>query len=157
MRLNHLLTILSIIILFAILPVKSNFTYEENQTENLGSPRVYNIDSYDDNTIVVQIIRVKGSTIAGNNEICLDNGYLSFRTIHSNGSIVPIDISMDELGIQPLKFCDQSLSSIEIYAVKNNFLLVTYMKAMALNDVFTFEDWGMVVDLNGNILRLEKN
>jgi len=119
---------------------------------------------YGDNTMVVQIIRVNDSTLAGNNEICLDNGYLSFRTIYPNGSIIPIDISMDELGIQPLNFCIQkniisnrTYSPIEIYAVKNNFLLVTYMKAMDLNDVFTFEDWGMVVDLNGNILRLEKN
>ena len=63
---------------------------------------------------------------------------------------------MDELGIQPLKFCDQSLSSIEIYAVKNNFLFVTYTKAVDINNVFTFEDWGMVVDLNGKNYRLER-
>ena len=45
------------------------------------------------------------------------------------------------------------LKQLKIYAVSSNFLLVTYTVAADINNVFTYEDWAMVIDLRGNIRR----
>ena len=64
---------------------------------------------------------------------------------------------MDTLDIQPFNFCILQMKGlhnpIQIYAVRRNFLLVTYTVAPDLNNTLTFEDWAMVIDLRGNIRR----
>src|SRR6266498_881159 len=154
-----LLTILSII-LFAILPIKLQtnlFTYNETQTENPNSPRVFRIYKFDDDTIVVQIIRRNSSAPNDDSKTFVDN-YLSLRTIFPDGSVKAIDITLD---IQDLNFYILSVrgfisSPIKIYPVKNHWLLVTYTEAEDLENFFTYNEWAMVIDLNGKIYGLEK-
>src|SRR5687767_6892183 len=145
MKLNHLLTILSIIILLATLPVKSQtnntFTFEEeNPTENPNSPHIYNTFYYEDNTMVLQLYRFNDSTESGG--YCVDS-FLSYRIIYPNGTVIPIDIPMDELDIQYLNFCPVVdpigfIFPLKLYAVKNNFLLLTYAKAENESDYTTY-------------------
>ncbi|GES74950.1 hypothetical protein GLOIN_2v1869233 [Rhizophagus clarus] len=145
MKLKHLLIFLSIII-FATLPVKSNFiTYTERETTEF---EIGNILQYKDNTIVLQILRTIGSS---NGEDCYKT-YISFRVIYSNGTIMPIDLSMEELGIQPLNFCTVGgLNPITLHNIetkKGNFMFITYTEAADVNNPLTYI---MLIDLNGKI------
>ncbi|CAG8701209.1 18282_t:CDS:10, partial [Rhizophagus irregularis] len=78
---------------------KSSIIFEENQPLSAEIPRVFNIDCYDDNTMVVRIVP------------------------------------------NPLRF----------YPVKKNFLLITYAEADDITNPFTYNDWGIVIDLDGVI------
>ncbi|SRR6266540_2777036 len=155
MKLKFIFIILSIV-LFAPLQIRSRktslFTYEETQTENTNPPIVHDIQNYDDGTIVVRLVRKNSSAILTSDDIemCVDN-YLSLRIIHPNGIVTPLDITLD---IQDFNFClllDEE--PLKIYALGNKLLLITYTMATDLKDVFTYNEWGMVIDLDGNIHR----
>ncbi|GES84530.1 hypothetical protein GLOIN_2v1869233 [Rhizophagus clarus] len=145
MKFKHLLIFLSIII-FATLPVKSNFiTYTERETTKF---EIGNILNYKDNTIVLQIVRNSSDVN------CFETN-ISFRVIYSNGTIVPIDLSMEELGIQFFNFCTVGgFNPILLYNIetkKRNFILVTYTEAENVNNPLTYVDYIMLIDLSGKI------
>ncbi|GES92184.1 hypothetical protein GLOIN_2v1869233 [Rhizophagus clarus] len=149
MKLKHLLIFLSLII-FATLPVNSNFiTYTERETAGF---EIGNILNYGDNTIVLQIVR--NSSVAN----CYETN-ISLRVIYSNGTITSIDLSMEELGIQSFNFCIVNstvglLNPIVLYNIEtkeNKFILVTYTEAVDANNPFTYNDYIMLIDLNGKI------
>ncbi|GBC33491.2 hypothetical protein GLOIN_2v1886197 [Rhizophagus irregularis DAOM 181602=DAOM 197198] len=95
MKLKHFLIFLSIITLVT-LPIKSNvITFTEKETTEF---QVADILKYGDNTIVLQIVR----NLSGGN--CFETK-ISFRVIYPNGTIIPIDLSMEELEIQSFNFC----------------------------------------------------
>src|SRR6266540_1645827 len=115
---KFIFTILSII-LFAPLQIRSrSFTYEETPTENTNPPIVHDVQNYDDNTIIVRIVRKNSSAIPTHDDIyiCVDN-YLSLRTIYPDGTVAPVDILLD---IQDFNFC-QLLNGdpLKIYALGN--------------------------------------
>ncbi|CAB4399012.1 unnamed protein product [Rhizophagus irregularis] len=142
-----LLSILSIIFL-VILPVKSSITFEEPQPKILSRPRVLNTNYYDDGTIVVRIVRVNYTTPS---QICVEENF-TIRIIDPNGTIKGFNLSADALNIQPFNFClFAKFNPIRFYPVKKNFLFLTYVVAKDVNDSFTYDDWGMVIDLNGEI------
>src|SRR3990170_4012603 len=96
-----LLTILSII-LFAILPIKSQtnvLVYNESETDNVNTPRIFAMDRFDDNTIIAHIIR--RNSVPTEEKFCVDK-YLSFRTILPDGLVKAIDIPLD---LQDINFC----------------------------------------------------
>ncbi|GES92187.1 hypothetical protein GLOIN_2v1869233 [Rhizophagus clarus] len=145
MKLKHILIFLSIII-FATLPVNSNLiTYTEKETTNF---EIGNILNYGDNTIILQIVH---NSSGGN---CSETN-ISFRVIYSNGTIVPIDLSMEELGIQFFNFCTvNGFSPITLYNIEKkegNFILITYTEAANVNNPLTYVDYIMLIDLNGKI------
>jgi hypothetical protein len=148
MKINRIvLFIILSIILLELLPVKSSITIKEEQPEDAATPRVLNIDCYDDNTIVVRIIHVKdkNGTI-----VCLEE-YFSIRTIYPDGTIKAFNVS---LGIQSINYClIRKFQPLKLFPVKKNFLLLTYSEAEDLNNPFTYYDWGMVIDLDGVIHR----
>ncbi|CAG8639214.1 1493_t:CDS:10 [Funneliformis mosseae] len=133
-----------LIILFATIPVRSqisSFTYEEN-TE----PILFSMESYEDNSIVVNIVSVNKSDPSNKNtnELCV-NKYLSFRTILPDGRVEPVDLTLD---IQDLNFCirvidDEVYNPIRIYAVKDKFVLVTYTEVTDFDDPTTYDDRAM--------------
>ncbi|CAG8527285.1 6538_t:CDS:10 [Funneliformis mosseae] len=144
------------IISFAILPIKSQniFTYEDIPSVNASdsTPTIFKLVSYDDNTIVVHIIRPDLSYPIEKGILWVDK-YLSLRTIYPNGSVVPVDIKLD---IQDFNYCildinGSQASPIRIYPIRSNFLIVTYAETTNLTDPLSYTDWAMVVDLNGNI------
>ncbi|GBB93224.1 hypothetical protein RclHR1_21320001 [Rhizophagus clarus] len=148
MKLKHFLIFLSIII-FATLPVNSNvITYTERETTEF---EIENILTYEDNTIVLQIVH---KIITSSGEICFEAN-ISFRVIYPNGTITPIDLSIKELGIQYFNFCTgNTLIPIVLYAIEtkeDNFILVTYTEAADVNNPLTYDDYIMLIDLNGKI------
>jgi hypothetical protein len=140
MKLNFIF-LLSII--FIILPIKSSIiTYEENRVE---TPNVMNVGNFDDGTIVIRIGRLNYTTSL---KTCFEELF-SIRTIHPDGTIKQFDISLD---IQPFNFCTlPNLNPLKIYPIKRNFLFVTYVVAADLNNPYSYDDWGMVIDLDGVI------
>jgi len=128
--------------------VTSKITIQEKLIESPKSPRIFKTLYYEDNTIFLQLTR------------------LELPIHYPNGTINAIDISMEELDIQPLNFCFASYNDenavqinaypLRTYAVKDNFLLLTYVKAENSSDPYTYSDWAMTIDLNGKIRRLEK-
>ncbi|GES87507.1 hypothetical protein GLOIN_2v1834901 [Rhizophagus clarus] len=137
------------ILLLAILPAKSSFTFEEPQPETPSTPRVLNTAFYDDGTIVVRIVRVNYTT---SSSICVEER-LSIRTIYPNGIVKGFDLSSDILNIQPFNFCLLSqFNPLRFYTIKTNLLLITYVEAADENNPYsTHEDWGMIIDLDGVI------
>ena len=138
------------IILLSILPVKSSITFVEETPETPSTPRVLNSNFYDDGTIVVRIVRVNYTAPP---KICVEE-YLSIRTIYPNGTVKRFDLSADTLNIQPFNFCLlPKFNPIRFYPVKKNFLFLTYAEAEDVNNPFTYNDWGMIIDLKGEIKR----
>ncbi|CAB4475874.1 unnamed protein product [Rhizophagus irregularis] len=145
MKLKHLLIFLSIII-FVTLPIKSNvITFTEEETTEF---QVADILQYGDNTIVLQIIR----NLSGGN--CSETK-ISFRVIYPDGNIIPIDLLMEELGIQSFNFCTvDGFNPITLKAIetkKGNFIIVSYTVAADVNNPLTYNDYLMLIDLNGKI------
>jgi hypothetical protein len=141
MRLNFIF-LLSIILL-VILPVKSSIiTYEEKQVK---TPNVMNIGNFDDGTIVIRIGFVNYTTPP---KTCLDE-FFSIRTIYPDGNIKEFDIPLD---IQPFNFCTlPKVNPIKFYPITRNLLFVTYVEAADINNLYSYDDWGMVIDLDGVI------
>ncbi|CAB4477151.1 unnamed protein product [Rhizophagus irregularis] len=150
MKLNHISLFITLsIILLVLLPVKSSIIFEENQNSTEQQPRVFGVDCYDDNTIVVRIVRKDPSKFQ-----CLKD-YLSIRTIYPNGTVKEFDLSSDTLNIQPFNFCIlpkyPKANPLRFYPVRKNFLLITYAEADDINNFYTYNDWGVVIDLDGGI------
>ncbi|CAG8647996.1 5670_t:CDS:2 [Funneliformis mosseae] len=124
------------------------------QTENASdsAPTIYNMVSFYDNTIVVHIIRQDKSVPVEDGILWVDK-YLSIRMIYPGGNVVPIDIKLDiqDFNFRLLDVNGRLVSAIEIFPVRSNFLLVTYTEASDLDDPYTYNDWALIVDLNGKI------
>ncbi|RGB39051.1 hypothetical protein C1646_755031 [Rhizophagus diaphanus] len=136
------------IILLAILPIKSSIIVEEPTPETPSTPRVLNTNYYDDGTIVVRIVRLNYTAPP---KFCLEEN-LSIRTIYPNGTVKGFDLSADTLNIQPFNFCLLSkFNPLRFYPVKKNFLFLTYAEAEDVNNNYTYNDWGMIIDLDGVI------
>ncbi|CAB4398748.1 unnamed protein product [Rhizophagus irregularis] len=144
MKLKHLLIFLSIII-FVTLPIKSDVIFTEKETTEF---QVADILKYGDNTIVLQIVR----NLSGGN---CSEPKISFRVIYRNGTIIPIDLPMEELEIQYFNFCTvDGFNPISLKAIetkKGNFIVVTYTVAADVNNPFTYNDYLMLIGLNGTI------
>ncbi|CAG8525342.1 13012_t:CDS:2 [Funneliformis mosseae] len=155
MNLNHifLLTFLSIIF-FTSLPINSQsnvITYHETPTGNGNPPRVTTIDKLDDGSLILRIIR-RNSSASSEGKICVDK-YLSLRTISSDGQVTEIDMTLD---IQDFNFCYLQINGvaktpIKIYPVTSKLLLITYTEAEDLHNVFTYNEWVMLVGLDRTI------
>jgi hypothetical protein len=138
MRLN---LIIFLSILLVILPVKSSIiTYEEKQ---IKTPNVMNIKNFDDGTIVIRIAHDVNYTTPP--RTCFEESF-SIRTIYPDGTIKEFDISLD---IQPFNFC--ILPKIKFYPIKRNLLFVTFVVAADVNNPYSYDDWGLIVDLDGVI------
>src|SRR6266542_3768414 len=108
---------------------------------------------YDDGTVVLRIIR---RNVASWDQICLIEKFF-LRIIHLDGTVDEKDI---DLGIQPFNYCIQKANGLNFkyfvdfinYAlIRKNQVLVTYYNATDLNDFHTYEEWGMIIDFDGNV------
>ncbi|GBC03264.1 hypothetical protein RclHR1_05040005 [Rhizophagus clarus] len=149
----YFIFLLLIILSTTILPTKSSITFEEPQPETPSTPRVLNTACYDDNTILVRIVRVNYTAPP---LVCVEER-LSIRTIYPNGTVKVFDLSSNTLNIQSFNFCIwPTFNPLRYYPIKNNLLLITYAEAEDVNNPYTYNDWGMVIDLNGVIISKTK-
>ncbi|CAG8679520.1 8676_t:CDS:2, partial [Funneliformis caledonium] len=114
-------------------------------------PRIWKQNTYDDGTAVVRIIR-RNPAIQG--PVCLIEK-LFLRIIHLDGTVDEKDL---DLGIQPFNYClfqsnnldveGQTVEFIDYYLIRKNQILVTYHNATDINDYYTYEEWGMIIDFD---------
>ena len=86
-----ILPVISFILLLQILPMESKnsfFTYNETPIENAGRPIIFDIQSFNDDKIVVHIVHVNLPVTAEANKPCVDVVKdLSLRTIYPDGKV----------------------------------------------------------------------
>ncbi|RIB17606.1 hypothetical protein C2G38_1416018 [Gigaspora rosea] len=139
---------------------KSVFTYTESKF-GIGSPQkpfVTDIKIYEDNTILVRVIRF--DSIQTNNDCLTLNGSsleqtLRIRVIRSNGKTIEIN---RDLNIHPINYClfndignTSKVNPNKIYPLRNSFILITYMTTTNVSDISAYEEWGIVIDWNDTI------
>jgi hypothetical protein len=117
-------------------------------------PRVWDSKSFDDGTMIVRIIR-KNATSSINNYLCFHE-MLSLRIINLDGTVEEKDL---KLNVQAFNYCVFQKQIDGIYLefmtynlIRKNQLLITYYNATDINNPYTYFEWGMVIDYNGNIL-----
>ena len=74
------------------------------------------------------------------------------------------DIKLD---IQPFNYCAPSTLApfnvkngktvtffdyLDYHLIRKNHILITYYNATVINDIYTYKEWGMIIDLDGNVL-----
>jgi hypothetical protein len=166
---NYLL-ILAIILLicplYAIAEMRT-FSHEEKDYGPTAIPRVWYTRIYDDNTVVVRIVRVNAELSPETIRTCFYETF-SLRIIHPNGTVDEKDFELD---IQPFNYClpvNANTSAIDVYTtqyeqsdvvqfldyylISKNHILITYHNATDPNDVYSYEEWGMIIDFDGKVL-----
>ncbi|CAG8502927.1 17379_t:CDS:2, partial [Dentiscutata heterogama] len=137
-----------------------NYTETNLTTTSLDhQPFVLNLQTYDDGTILAHIARYDKTLIANcrsylriNNAFGLDQ-ILRIRVIQLDGSVKEINLNNTDLKLDPLNYCMiGTWVPIKIYALQKQFILVTYVNSTNSFDPTTYEDWGMVIDWNSNVI-----
>ncbi|CAG8449640.1 24367_t:CDS:2 [Gigaspora rosea] len=72
------------------------FTYTENTTSSQSQPYVFDIQFYDDGTILIYLVRDDNNVMPGDDEIgqCFEP-ILRIRIIHLNGTVTEINTNLD--------------------------------------------------------------
>ncbi|CAG8702770.1 182_t:CDS:2, partial [Funneliformis caledonium] len=138
-------------------------TFYHNEINNyegtLNTSRVWNMRMYDNGTVVLRVVRIKRIPDKPPNiGLCMFEEF-SLRIIYPNGTVVENDILLD---IPEFNYCSRAdrtdplkprnLELIEYYLIGKKYILVTYFNATNSSDYDTYEDWGVIIDYNGNVL-----
>ncbi|RHZ82521.1 hypothetical protein Glove_109g301 [Diversispora epigaea] len=130
-----------------------SFTHNETnpfETQAL----ILECQTYFDGTVVLRIININPNIESSLNGFWL-RPVLSLRIIYPNGTVSEID---EDLEIQEFNW--HSIKSpgseypeypVSICALQKGYLLVRYFYASNPDDVTTYEEWGRVIDWNGNL------
>ncbi|CAG8641051.1 2771_t:CDS:2, partial [Scutellospora calospora] len=145
-----------------ITSTSSHFNYTESTLNPQflnRAPVIQNIQTYDDGVTLVHIV-IRSTTPTAEctriNRLALSlEQILRIRVIQLNGTVSEINL---DLHLDPLNYClfnipstGQAYVPIIIYALQSPFILVNYIKTTNSSDPRTYEEWGMVIDWNGNI------
>ncbi|CAG8439354.1 1378_t:CDS:2 [Dentiscutata heterogama] len=137
-----------------IISTKSQtFNYTESTSGTLfpnTQPQIVDIEAYDDGTTLVHIIRHDPTKSQG---YCLEQ-ILRIRVIQLNGTVNEINL---DLKLDPVNYCLITKGGIlknpiKIYPLQKPFILISYVRTTNSSNLTTYEDWGDVIDLNGNNL-----
>ncbi|CAG8543377.1 2228_t:CDS:2 [Dentiscutata heterogama] len=125
-------------------------------------PFVVNLQTYDDGTILALITRYDKTQNANCSSYLKPNPALGLeqilriRIIQLDGSVKEINLNNADLKLDPLNYCLRGAKfAIQTYTLQKPFILVTYVNSTNSYDPTTYEEWGMVIDWNGNILRCD--
>ncbi|KAF0396189.1 hypothetical protein F8M41_010121 [Gigaspora margarita] len=132
--------------------------WHKSTSDTSFPPIVADIQHYDDETILVQIIRRNSTPVADCSKV---NGVnleqiLRIRVIHPNATVNEINLDLNYLNINPINYCLYNdhfthLNPIRIYPLQKPFVLLNYMSTTNSSDPTTYEEWGEVIDWNGII------
>jgi len=161
MKINLIFKLILPILLFILISVESAprvFTYNEIIPKKT-TPRIFNLINYrDDSTLVIRIV-YKDPTAAPDPTKALLEEKLSLRILFQNGTVNAIDL---DLQIPSVNYVLTQLPVIgavdpmRIYSVSRSHILLTYINTTNATDFTTYEDWGVLIDLNGNIISKRK-
>ncbi|RHZ82458.1 hypothetical protein Glove_109g153 [Diversispora epigaea] len=126
-----------------------SFTYNEmNPFET--KPQISKYLTYFDGTVVVRIINVDPNKISLDPELWV-RPMLSLRIIYPNGTVSEMD---KDLEIPEFNWhitqVNGLLDPVNIFALQKGYLLVRYFNASNPDDLNTYEEWGRIIDWNGN-------
>ncbi|RIB25461.1 hypothetical protein C2G38_2067362 [Gigaspora rosea] len=147
-----------------IISTKSQYTFF-NYTENASGtafphsqPLILSINTYEDGTALVLIARAQDA--AQNNSIqdasCSGlklEPALRIRVIKLDGTVIEVNYRYN---LDLLNYCiinDTSgniLVPITVYPLYEPLFLVNFVKAANSSDPVTYEEWGLILDWNGN-------
>ncbi|CAG8599360.1 555_t:CDS:2, partial [Diversispora eburnea] len=127
-----------------------SFTHNETNPFET-SPRIWQYGTYFDGTVVLRIINRDPNKNSSTTELWI-RPVLSLRIIYPNGTVSEIDIELEipEFNWHPL-IDDYIQDTINIYALHKGYLLVTYFNTSNPDDINTYEEWGRIIDWNGNL------
>ncbi|CAJ0639048.1 9132_t:CDS:2 [Entrophospora sp. SA101] len=160
MKINLIFKLILPILLFILISVESAprvFTYNEIIPKK-STPRIFDLINYrDDSTLVIRIVYKDPTAAADPTKAYLEEK-LSLRVLFQNGTVNAIDL---DLQIPSMNYALAQLpigviSPIKLFSISRTRILVTYINTTNATDVTTYEDWGMVIDLNGNIISKRK-
>ncbi|RIB23335.1 hypothetical protein C2G38_871961 [Gigaspora rosea] len=133
------------------------FNYTETSLNDTNVPNqtpfVIKLDTYDDGTTLVHIIRQDNNL----NATCTNylrmpalglEQIFRIRVIQLNGTVNEINL---DLKLDPPNYCYGKTMPVRIYALQKPFILVNYLNATNSSDPTTYEEWASVIDWNGNI------
>ncbi|RHZ82430.1 hypothetical protein Glove_109g149 [Diversispora epigaea] len=113
-------------------------------------PRIWRYLTYFDGTVVIRIINRNPNITSLGNEVWI-RPVLSLRIIHPNGTVSEMD---KDLEIPEFNWhitqVNGLLDPVNIFALQKGYLLVRYFNASNPDDPNTYEEWGRIIDWNGN-------
>ncbi|RHZ76703.1 hypothetical protein Glove_194g33 [Diversispora epigaea] len=153
--LNLMVLVITWITIFSLTPSVSslgNFTHIETNSYET-SPTVYQYGKYIDGTVVIRIINRDPYKPTNSTSIEWLRPVLSLRIIHPNGTVSEIDkeLEIQEFNWQIFNITGINQSPISIFALQRGYLIVRYFKASDTNNFTTYEEWGRIIDWNGNL------
>ncbi|CAG8450941.1 1419_t:CDS:10, partial [Scutellospora calospora] len=148
---GNILWPLIIILLFNTVVISQYSILEFNETQSGFS--AYNVKTYGDGTVLVQMIsnKLNVSTNANTTLNCT-LPILSFRILYPNGSINSIII--ESSGIPDFNFCQINIDGIsdyyiQVYPLANNFIFTTYLNSSDPKNAYVY---GLLISFNGSII-----
>jgi hypothetical protein len=152
--LKKFLLIFAIILLcplYATAEIRTFTHVEEKDVYLPKSPRMQRIKVYEDGTAVARIVRTKEVTAE---KVCFFEIF-SLRIIHPNGTVDEKDIELDKKGIPLINYCflnkdNLLIRFLDYFLLRKNQILVTYVNTTNPDEFITYQDWGMVIDFDGN-------
>ncbi|CAG8582467.1 3349_t:CDS:2 [Diversispora eburnea] len=134
------------------------FTYNETNTYSTP-PRIWQHGEYIDGTVVLRIISSDPNKTSTSTTGVWTKPVLSLRIIHPNGTVNEKDIDKD-LEIQEFNWfiftipdVTDNQDPINVYALQRGYLIVRYFRASNTTDITTYEEWGRIIDWNGNLYK----
>ncbi|RHZ82308.1 hypothetical protein Glove_109g323 [Diversispora epigaea] len=143
------------IIIFSLTSSLSGFRiFTHNETNPFETiPRIRQYAKYFDGTVVIRIANRNSNKTSSSLDVWV-KPVLSLRIIHPNGTVNEIekDLEIPEFNWHITTSPDGAfLDPISIYALHKGFLHVSYFDASNPDDITTYEEWGRIIDWNGNL------
>ncbi|CAI2166578.1 1978_t:CDS:10 [Funneliformis geosporum] len=139
-----------ICILILCLPIhqaKADFTY----TESDPTLELIKLETYKDDTTVVRVIKdLKNG--------CWESA-IRLRIIYANGTVTPLDIYNDALGIPGWNFCRNEMGyhrikgsyGLRLYSWMPNYVLITYMNGTSYDDQENMSVFAKLISWSGQV------
>ncbi|RHZ84119.1 hypothetical protein Glove_85g129 [Diversispora epigaea] len=126
------------------------FTHNEANSFDTP-PQIWQYGKYIDRTVVIRIINRNPDKPSNSTEWL--RPVLSLRIIHPNGTVSEIDkeLEIQEFNWQIFRIAGVNQDPISIFALQRGYLIFRYFKASDTNNFATYEEWGRIIDWNGNL------
>lgn len=130
--------------------------FKHNETKSFPTkPQIWSFATYADGTLIIRIVYRHPNVTSTSNTVTF-YPHLSLRIIHPNETVTEMDI---DLGIQDFNWNVQQrtigdyLDPVTIYPLKKGYVLVKYLNASDPSNYSTYNEWGCIIDWNGNEYR----
>ncbi|RHZ82557.1 hypothetical protein Glove_109g34 [Diversispora epigaea] len=153
--LNLTILLIAWLTIFSLTSLVSGFgTFTHNETIPFKTrPWIWQYGKYFDRTVVLRIFNLNPNKTQAVGQAWI-RPVLSLRIIHPNGTVNEIDKDLEipefnwHITTSP---SGNVLDPINIYALQKGYVLVSYFNASNPDDITTYEEYGRIIDFNGNL------